>query len=208
MCKSIIRASLVSAITSLTLVAGPAHAGAKFEKVDIVKEGIDLAPIVVKANANGYTSYATAGRSYMVRVFAKAKGASHVWFAGISKHSLSDPMEAGSSYFFEQKAPPGDDGWGVYKKSLKVHLGFNNTTWVTPPKQLCANNLAAEKAKGKSQASVLQKEWKLQTKAVIYFIAAADSKSNNKKGKHTPSSVGVGNDHVVYPVVVICKKGM
>ena len=43
-------------------------------KVDIVAEGIDLKPLHVGANANGYTGTENTPRNFMVRVFAKAKG--------------------------------------------------------------------------------------------------------------------------------------
>lgn len=204
--KSLAVAALASiAMTGITMSSASA---AKLEKVDMVKEGIDLTPVVVNANGNGYTGYATPSHRYILRVFAKGKGLNHVYWAAISNTKSAHPMVVGHPRFFSQLAPAGSNGWGVYKKSLSVHIGVDSTTWTTTPKQVCASNLAAQMAKGKSKSDVLKSEWKLTAHAAIYFIAAADSKARNKKRDHSFTSVDVGHKGVLYPVPVVCKKGI
>lgn len=189
------------------LVATPALS-AKLEKVDLVKEGIDLKPIVVKANGSGYTGYETTSHRYLLRAFAKGKGSSHVYWVGITNRPGAHPQEVGSTYFYTQKAGAGTEGWAVYKKSLEVSMSPDNTRWVTSPRQACTNHLNSEMAKGKSKADVLKKEWTVSSSAVIYLVAAADSKSNNKKNKHKIGDIAVGEGGVVYPVQVVCRKGI
>ncbi len=68
--------------TTLSISASAAMAS-NMEKVDIVTEGIDLSPIYVNSNSNGYTGSENKSHKYMVRVFAKAKGQNRVWRVSI-----------------------------------------------------------------------------------------------------------------------------
>ena len=64
-------------------ISASAALASNMEKVDIVTEGIDLNPIYVNSNANGYTGSENKSHKYMVRVFAKAKGQNRVWKVSI-----------------------------------------------------------------------------------------------------------------------------
>lgn len=205
--KTRLIATALGAFAVLGLSTATATA-AKLEKVDMVREGIDLAPIVVKANANGYTGYETQTHKYMLRVFAKGKGGNHVYWVGVSSNEHAHPLEAGHTWFFKQGAPRGDDGWGVYKKSLDVLIGVDKTAWVFSPRKACTAKMNTEMAKGRSKADVLKREWKTTATAALYFFAAADSKSRNKNGSHTFTSVEARKKGMAYPVAVVCRKGL
>lgn len=201
--------AIIAALTAASLGGLTADAQAsKIEKVDMVKEGINLSSIVVRANSGGYTGYETSSYRFMVRVFAKAKGLNHIFWAAVSTAHNDHPMVVRNGRFFSQTAAMGSDGWGVYKKSLVFNAAPANMAWVVSPKQLCDSNLNAALANGKSKADVLKKEWQMTAQAKFYFSAAADSKSHIKKRKYSFTSVSNASKGILYPVPVLCRKGM
>lgn len=188
----------------LLALSGTAFAN-RMEKVDMVREGIDLKPVIVKANANGYGGYENSAHRYFVRVFAKAKGSNRVWYAAIGNNGAA-PFEVGGPIFFKQTAGR-SEGWGVYKKSLSVDIGFSHTRWTTTPKAACEANLKKQMNKGMSKAEVLAKEWTVSTYSTIEFHAEADSKGNNKKNDHSTKSSEGTSKAIAYQVNVVCRKG-
>lgn len=194
--KAVFSATVVAFLITSPLMATSAFAG-KMEKVDIVKEGIDTKAAIVKANANGYTTFENTSHRYMVRVFAKARGANAVYWVGIS------PEIKPSSVYFQQSAAAGSVGWGVYKKSIEFDAKLKKTRWWGTPGAACRENLKKQMAKGMRKQAVLNREWQTKAIAVFYFIAAADDRSGNKKGKH--NSADIVHKSLNYPVKVICR---
>ncbi len=187
--------------TVLTLsAAAPALAGSNMEKVDIVAEGIDLKPLYVGANADGYTGTEPTAHKFMVRVFAKAKGQNRVYnvlIHGINNHILF------------QKHVGKSEGWDVYGKSHEVYSKPQNLKWVTVPVKLCKENMAQLIASGKTKAQVLASDRKVTAYAFIGFTAYADSKANNKKNKHTSADgIAPHSDNITYPVPVVCRAAL
>jgi hypothetical protein len=190
--------TLVAATMPLSITT-PAQAGSNMAKVDIVAEGIDLAPIYVSSNANGYTGSEPAKHKFMVRVFAKASGQNRVWKVAI--HSLKGEL-------FERDVGK-SEGWDVYGKSHEIWAKPGEVTWMTTPKEACDANLKKMVAAGKTKAQVLSNDRKTQALAFIYFTAYADSKANNKKGKHQ-SGAGISphTDNTAYTVPVVCRMAL
>ena len=187
--------------TVLTLsAAAPALAGSNMEKVDIVAEGIDLAPLHVGANADGYTGTEAIAHKFMVRVFAKAKGQNRVYnvvIHGINNHILF------------QKHVGKTEGWDVYAKSHEVYSKPQNLKWLTVPVKLCKENMAKLIASGKTKAQVLANDRKVTAYALIGFTAYADSKANNKKNKHNSADgIAPHSDNIAYPVPVVCRAAL
>ena len=196
-----------AATTLLCLSAGSAQA-AKLEKVDMVKEGIDLTPIEVRANSNGYVAIRTKSHRYAVRVFAKAKGANHIHSANVaSLKNDSARLGRGGPTFFVQQAPAGSNGWGVYKNSLLFDAETAHSRWTAHPMTVCDQNMKKQIANGMKKSDVLRREWKLQTQAVLYFTVAANTKSRIKKGQ-TGGSSEYGTRSLAYPVVVLCEEAL
>lgn len=190
---------------SLLLALSGAALASQMEKVDMVREGIDLAPVVVKASSNGYGGYENSSHRYFIRVFAKAKGSNRVWYAAVG-HSGVAPFEVSEGPVLFKQTAGHSEGWGVYKKSLSVDIGFNHTRWTTSPKAACEANLKKQMNKGMSKAQVLAKEWTVSTYSTIEFHAEADSKGNNKKNKHDTKSSEGDNKAIAYQVNVVCRK--
>ena len=78
--KTAIANAIRMTIAGGILLTGSAAMAGGLEKVDMVKEGIDQAPAIVRANGNGYTSYENNSHKYFVRVYAKAKGSDRVYW--------------------------------------------------------------------------------------------------------------------------------
>lgn len=188
------------AAAALSISASVALAS-NMEKVDIVTEGIDLNPIYVNSNSNGYTGSENKSHKYMVRVFAKAKGQNRVWkvsIYGIGKGVALFSKNVGKS-----------EGWPVYGKSHEVHAKPSSLSWLTTPKTACDNMLKDKVSGGMSKADVLKGDRKTTAAAFVAFSASADSKAHNKKNKHDTTEGMFGhNDNVVYKVPVICRAAL
>ncbi len=188
------------AAAALSISAAAALAS-NMEKVDIVTEGIDLNPIYVDSNSNGYTGSENKSHKYMVRVFAKAKGQNRVWrvsIYGVGKGVALFSKNVGKS-----------EGWAVYGKSHEVHAKPSSLTWLTTPKTACDKMLQEKVSGGMSKADVLKGDRKTMAAAFIYFLAAADSKAHNKNNKHeTTDGMEIHTDNVVYRMPVVCRAAL
>jgi hypothetical protein len=174
-----------------------AEAGGNMEKVDIVKEGIDLDPIYVGSNASGYTGSENKAHKYMVRVFAKAKGQNRVWKVEIYGYNTAPLFD---------KDVGKSEGWPVYGKSHVIPAKPGSVGWVTTPGTACKNLLKQKVAAGMKKSDVLKEDRKTTALALIGFSAYADSKSHNKNNKHvTHQGVEEHQDNVAYQVQVICR---
>ena len=161
-------------------------------------------PIVVKLIPTA-TGYKTASHDFMV------------WPAGRNSNNISgsrypsshdEPIEVATTRLDSQRTPSGDDGWGVYKKSLTVMAGVTHVSWATSPLQACKDNLNARIRNGSSKHTILGKEWKVSATAKLYFAAAADSKSNNKNRKNSANSYDVASEGIQYQVNVVCQESV
>ncbi len=185
--------------TALSISASAALAS-NMEKVDIVTEGIDLNPIYVDSNSNGYTGSENKSHKYMVRVFAKAKGQNRVWSVSI--------YGKGKGKLFSKDVGK-SEGWAVYGKSHEVHAKPSSLTWFTTPKTACDNLLKDKVSGGMSKADVLKSDRKTMASAFIYFMASADSKAHNKKNKHdTYDGMESHIGNVLYRMPVVCRAAL
>lgn len=190
------------------MLATSAHAADNFEKIDIVKEGIDMKAALVSANSGGYRGYEKDEHTFLVRVFAKGKGSRHVFAAGIGNRPGMSLIEVtAGDWLFSQHTPNGDDGWGVYKKSISLKTKLSKVEWYKSPIQACKDNMAKEMAKGKSKSWVLNREWDAQAYALIRFYAGAAPKSSIKKRKFFDGGQ-TRQDNISYPVNVKCREAL
>ena len=198
----------VSLMAATSAYAGSYASSANFEKVDIVKEGIDITKAFVRANSGGYTGYEKDEHRFLVRVFAKGKGGKNVFAAGIgNKPGMSLIEVTAGDWLFDQYTPPGDDGWGVYKKSISLKTKLSKVEWYKSPVQACKDNMAKEMAKGKSKAWVLNREWNVQAHALIRFYAGAAPKGQIKK-RNFVSGGQTLQDNISYAVNVTCREAL
>lgn len=208
--KTFLKATLTAAslLAATSAFAASYASSANFEKVDIVKEGIDITPALVRANSSGYTGYEKDEHTFLVRVFAKGKGGKNVFAAGIgNKNGMSLIEVTPGDWLFSQYTPNGDDGWGVYKKSLSLKTKMSRIEWYKSPIQACKENMEKEMAKGKSKSWVLNREWSVQAHALIRFYAGAAPKGNIKK-RNFVSGGQTLQDNIAYPVNVKCREAL
>lgn len=198
----------VSLMAATSAYAGSYASSANFEKVDIVKEGIDITKAYVRANSAGYTGYEKDEHRFLVRVFAKGKGGKNVFAAGIgNKPGMSLIEVTPGDWLTSQYTPKGDDGWGVYKKSISLKTKLSKVEWYKSPVQACKDNMAKEMAKGKSKAWVLNREWNVQAHALIRFYAGAAPKGQIKK-RNFVSGGQTLQDNISYAVNVTCREAL
>lgn len=198
--KRSISATLLIGLAALPFAGGSAMAS-NMEKVDIVKEGIDLDPIYVDSNANGYTGSENKAHTYLVRVYAKAKGHNRVYKVRIYG------VESGVVLF--QKDVGRSEGWPVYGKSHEIHAKPGSVGWVTTPGTACKNLLKKKMAEGMKKSEVLRKDQKTTALALIGFEAYADSKANNKKNDHGMwAGSDAHSDNTAYQVQVVCRAAL
>lgn len=196
----------LAATTLLCLSVGSAHAG-KITEVNMVPDGIDITPVEVRANSNGYVAIRTKSRGYSVRVFAKGKGTNHIYWAAVASYKNVNPFTRTATYY-HQKAPNGSDGWGVYKKNLLVRAATENTSWALDPVAACKDNLKKQVANGLKKSDVLRREWKVKAYANLYFNVAVDSKSRIKNRKTSKKTSEFGSRGIHYPVIVLCEEAL
>jgi hypothetical protein len=170
-------------------------------KVDIVREGIDLAPLVVRSNSSGYIGTINDPHRFMVRVFAKAKGQKAVWAV-----TIYDPN---SQYKYYEQTVGKSEGWEVYNKSHTLIAKPRDLAWYKTPVEVCRENMAKLMAEGMSKAQVLGNDRKVNATTYIAFNAWADTKAHNRKNNHktydgfTPS---MWSTH--YQVPVVCQAAL
>jgi hypothetical protein len=203
--SSIIRATIGAIAMTVSTVAF-ASSSANFEKVDLVKEGIDLKKAIVLANSNGYGGYQKDEHVFAVRLFAKGKGAKNVFAAGIgNKPGMSHIEVTPGDWMFRQVTPNGDDGWGVYKKSLQFNAKLSKIEWYKSPVQACKDNMAKLLSQGKSKGWILGREWNVEANALVRFYAAAAPKNSIKKREFFDGGQTL-QDNIGYPVLVKCSE--
>jgi hypothetical protein len=189
--------------STLTLGSLSAMAGSNMEKVDIVKEGIDIAQIYVNARASGHTGSEDKAHKYMVRVYAKAKGQNRVY--RVTAFGLNS--QNGSKLFHKDVGKT--EGWATFGRSLELWAKPSSMGWITTPKTACDKMLKKKMDEGMSKADVLKNDRKTTALAIIGFQAQADSQGNNKKGKHDSiQGTSLHTDNVAYTVNVTCRAAL
>lgn len=191
------RLTVTFALAALGALASPSYASGNMHRVDMVQEGIDLAPIYVNSNTSGYTGSEDKPHKYMVRAHASAKGSNRVWHVSI--------YTPGRATFFVQDVGK-SEGWPIYSKSHEFHAKPGSLDWLITPKQSCDGKLKEQVAAGKKRENVLRNGLKTTGVAYINFGAKADSKSNNKKHKHKSSDGMIQHGFkMMYKVPVVCR---
>ena len=186
---------------ALSAITAPAFAGSNMEKVDIVPEGIDLKPLYVGANANGYTGTENNAHTFLVRVYAKAKGQNRVWSVSV--------VGAGSTTVLFKKEVGKSEGWATYSKSLQLAAKPRDLKWLTVPVEVCWKNMDKLIAEGSTKAKVLANDRKVTAYAQLGFRARADSKAHNMKDQHdSEDGFFVHRKDIVYPVPVVCRAAL
>src|SRR5690606_8049027 len=97
--------AILSAATVVIAAALSTAAEAKdwIEKVDIVKGGVDVVPVEVRANANGYTGMKTKDHAFGLRLYAKATSGERIVAGVVGAYNGVEYFEAADPNRWEQK---------------------------------------------------------------------------------------------------------
>lgn len=162
----------IAAISAAALLAMTITASAKnkMEKVDIVRDGIDLQTISVKASTSGYTGIDRTHYTFSVRGYAKAKSGYRILRAWFHTGKLDQAHVL--------QLPHRDIGSGRNRtvrisRAYKAPVG--QIIWDGPsPLQACQANLAKLQQAGFSRQEILGKTFDLKVRAIVGFSAVAD----------------------------------
>ncbi len=172
----------LTAVAALAALTATASAKDKMEKVDIVRDGIDVRRVVVKAGTNGYTAIEGNQYTFSVCGYAAAKKGFRIlgaWFH-------TGKFEQAHVYSLY----PRDYGSGE-KRTLKFPISYKvpmkEVMWDgASPVEACRANLARLKRKGQSEKDILARTHELTVDAKVGFTAVADREWREA------SSVGLG----------------
>lgn len=172
----------LTAIAVLAALTVTASAKDKMDKVDIVRDGIDVRRVVVKAGANGYTAIEGNEYKFSVRGYAAAKTGFRILGAWFHTGKL-DQAHVYALY--------ARDYGGGERRTLKFPISYkvpmNKVVWDgASPVEACRANLAKLKQSGFTEKEILAKSFSLKVGAIVGFSAVADREWREA------SSVGYG----------------
>lgn len=209
---SIAASAILATAVLATGITLPSLAMAKdwIEKVQVQKDGIDLAPIEVAANIGGYTGVKTKNHKFLFNLYARATNGERIvaMKLGSFKGVLYFEHDGG---LWSKSFANRDVGAGT-KRTVSINfdpvIPVSQVNWYGPnPKQACDINLLQMTKQGMTKAQVLSQP--RETKAYAYFeldaVAALKNKAENNKwnlGNTTNQRDGYN-----YEVRVICGSG-
>lgn len=204
--------ALASAILATAVLATglalPSAASAKdwIEKVEVTRDGIDMAPIEVSANAGGYTAIKSKNHKFLLGLYARATNGERIvamklgsfkgvlyfeadgnlWSKGFQNRDVGAGTKRTVSFHYDATVPMGKIAWH----------GSN-------PKLMCDLNLQSMMKQGLTKQQVLSQP--RETKAYAYFEldAVAAHKGKATKGWNMNNTTNQ-RDSLVYEVRVVC----
>lgn len=208
----IIAFAILATSVLATTIALPSAASAKdwIEKVEVTRDGIDVKPIEVSANMNGYTGIKSGNHRFLLRLYARATSGERIVAMKLGSFKGVEYFE-GDGNLWSKSFDNRDVGAGT-KRTVSINydptITMNKIHWNgSDPKTHCDLNLQQLMKQGMTKAQVLSQP--RETKAYAYFeldaVAARKNKAENNKwnlGNTTNQRDGYN-----YEVRVICGAG-
>lgn len=192
--KSLIITAALAA--TLSFAVAPASAKDWVEKVDIVTDGIDLAPVEVSANAGGYTGVKSNSHRFLLKLDAQARKRAIVYGGVVGMYDgirFGTPV-SGWKYSFQSADR-------TYTKHIEPVVPVAQIRWYgADPVQACNNLMKTKAGQGMSKAQVLAKEWSTNV-AVLFQLDVLALRPYPKSSSHERKSM-------VYIVPVKCLSGV
>lgn len=172
--KAVLRATLLAAALSLPL--GSASAKDWIDKVDLAKDSLDLIPVQVLSNANGYTKLKATNHTFSLRLFARAKKGKRIAAGAVGAY---DGVQVGalSGKRWGRNLSHKDVGAGKLrqlKRTFYFKVPIRKVNWWGASAIHRCNTLLQQKmAKGMSKQQVLAKNWMVEADVFFQFQAVA-----------------------------------
>lgn len=204
---------LAAALGAAAIMSATSGAFAKgwIERVDVTRDGIDAEPVVVGANAGGYTGIVSGAHRYRLRLNARAISGKRIVALKLGSYLGVLYFEA-SGNLWNKTYQNRDVGSGL-KRTVTIDeqpvIPFDKIAWHGPdPKKRCELKLAEEMSKGESKANVLSRQW--YTVAFAHFeldaVAARKNTARNNNWK-IGNTIDQRND-LNYEIAVKCNAGI
>ncbi|MBZ0163272.1 MAG: hypothetical protein K8H74_11220 [Notoacmeibacter sp.] len=202
-----------AAIAAICITAAlPQAATAKdwIEKVQIAKDGIDIVPIEVSANAAGYTAVKTGSHKFGLRLYARATNGERI--VAMKAGSYKDVLYFEYATQWNEGFSNRDVGAGS-KRTVDLHIDrvipLKKLTWQgSDPRARCALNLESLIAKGMSKTAALAKIHTVKAYAYFELDAVAARKNKAENGKWSLKNTTSQRDAATYEVLVKCLPGI
>ncbi|WP_349359574.1 hypothetical protein [Stappia sp.] len=203
--KLFVASALCAALTST------ASAKDWIETVQLTKDGIDVVPIEVSANAGGYTTIKTPSHRFLLRLHARATSGERIVAMKLGAYKGVRYFEA-SGGNWNQTFTGRNVGAGT-KRTVTLEtrpvIPTARITWHGPtPRQACEANLAKQRAKGLRKSEVLAKTWTVTAHATFELDAVAARKGKAQSNKWSLANTTNQRDGLTYPLQVRCNAGL
>tara|TARA_R110002020_G_scaffold136630_30_gene304953 strand:- start:1191 stop:1850 length:660 start_codon:yes stop_codon:yes gene_type:complete len=207
--KTTITSAILATAVLATGMALPGTASAKdwIEKVEVTRDGIDVKPIVVSANKNGYTGIKSSSHTFLLGLYARATNGERIAAMKVGAFKGVLYFE-GDGNLWSRSFSNRDVGAGS-KRSVSIHydakVPMNKIAWQGPnPKKACELNLHSRMNKGAKKHQVLNQPQEVKAYAYFELDAVAARKNKAKNNKWTLHNTTNQRDGYTYQVRVVC----
>lgn len=202
--------AITAAICFAAALPNTAMAKDWIEKVQVEKDGIDIVPIEVAANAAGYTSIKSGSHKFGLRLFARATSGERI--VAMKVGSYKDVLYFEYAAKWNESFSNRDVGAGT-RRTVDLHIdrviALNKLTWHgSDPLGSCALNLKHLTAKGISKAAALGTTHTVKAYAHFELDAVAARKSTATNHKWGMANTTNQRGATMYEVAVKCLPGI
>lgn len=205
------RTTLASTILAVGLsVSGAASAADWIEKVEVSKDGIDVKPIEVSANLNGYTAIKSKNHRFTLKLYARATNGERIVAMKVGSFKGVRYFE-GDGNLWSKSFQNRDVGSGT-KRTVSISydptISINKIRWHgSDPKVRCDLNMQTLMKQGMTKAQVLSQPRSVKAYAYFELDAVAARKNKAENNKWNLGNTTDQRDGYNYEVNVLCHAG-
>lgn len=207
-----IASAILAASALAAAIALPSAASAKdwIEKVEVSKDGIDVKPIEVSANMNGYTGFKSGSHRFLLRLYGRATSGERIVAMKLGSFKGVQYFE-GDGGLWSKSFDNRDVGAGT-KRTVSINyeptIGMNKIQWNgSDPKTRCDLNLQQMMKQGMTRSQVLSQPREVKAYAYFELDAVAARKNKAESNKWNLGNTTNQRDGYAYEVRVLCHAG-
>lgn len=208
--KKICKTTLVAILAAS--VATPALAGQWVKSISIKRDGIDMTPIEVNANANGYTNVKTSSHKFRLQMTATSAKNKRLVAGMIGSYNGVNFFEGSHSKYWDKKVEP-----KVLKNGGEKKIGFTYTPTIAvskvfwtggTPVEVCQKHMNKHAKTAAQKKAFLTKTHTISAMATFQFAAVAAKKKAAKKKSWHVGNTSSRKSSYLYSVNVKCLPGI
>ncbi|MEM9634905.1 MAG: hypothetical protein AAGA50_26485 [Pseudomonadota bacterium] len=205
MLKTITKTTILAA--AIAGIATSATAKDWIEKVQVKRDGIDVIPIEVTANASNYKAIKTKSHRFLLRLYGKATKGERIVAMKVGSFKNVLYFEADGALWSKsfQNRDVGSGSKRSVSISYKPVIQLKKVRWQGwNPQQACSINLDKKIKSGMKKKDALAKTWTVSAKAYFELDAVAARKNKAKNGKWNMHNTTNQRGGYGYDVTVKC----